>query len=841
MIKKNRRTKIWLISMIDVRHKNIRKSSLPRTGREMDAIGGTTGVAAPAFVGGGSSGPRYWDLINTDAEGNALPEGKEYINTTYSAHTDGSFVAKGDVVACASDSDIKDIPFPVAGYDMAGIVRIKPGSGLIVREGILEVDPSFAGGLDEEQLELYLTNNKYVTEEKLKTGGYITLTSPLAGYKLADKYAPVTTTDTILTAFGKLERNFSNYVDLTTDQLIKGKKTFEETIFSKKDIIASAIDTSVEDVSFPIASATRLGCVKIGANLSITTDGVLSALAGGGIAFTPGTALQLTSNDVLNVVFGTTGTTACAGNDSRLSNARPNPYALTFTGFSTGTYTGASSLTIAIPTNNSQLSNGAGYIKGINKSMILSALTGSGSSSKYLAGDGTFYTISYGEIAGTPTLNYLPLTGGTLTGNLAIRNSGPILYFYNSADTGLYWSIRYPGTSDLAFYRQGSKTAWLTPAGDFVTAGDIVASATSSSISDIMAVASSSTYGLVKYDNSTIRMNSSGQLYCTISGGGSGGGNVEWSGIQDYTINLMLNGSSSQTYTLLRSAAAAMGSASSGYRSISIKGTTDSFATSSHTHTWSSITSKPSWIGSSKPSYSWSEITGKPSVLSSISYSTSGSGNVVTNVTASGSTVYVTKGSISGGSSFNGGRITGNLEIYKSGANLTLNNGSYSWTFLHSGDTMYLQKNGSYLLYVKGGNWTINSDERIKNILAPVGGILDKLKGLSVFNYTFKNRKSSMMIGVSAQEVRRVFPEVVSVGGYEDMIKDYALGVDYATLGAVVAIGGLKELDQKYSCLESRMKSLDHWKTTKDRQIDFLMKENALLKARVSELEGRAA
>lgn len=837
------------MNMIDVRHKNIRKSSLPRTGREIDAITGTAGVTGPAFVGGGSSGPRYWDLINTDAEGNALPEGAEYINTTYSAHTDGSFVAKGDVIAFADGN--KDLELPEAYYGTFGTVRIEEGMGLVFYDGedgkrYLRVDSSFgSGGLDEEALKTYLTVNKYVNEAYLTEQKYAKLTTLLTGYQLAEKYAPITPADTILSAFGKLEKNFSNYVDLTTGQTIDGDKFFNKTVKCAGDLVAYA-DANY-DVDLPMANYNVSGAVLIaegdGLEFYNGTDGnryLRSLGGGGGISFTPGTALELTAESVLNVKLGTTATTACAGNDSRLSNARPNPYALTFTGYSTGTYTGASSLTIAIPTSTSQLNNGAGYITGINKSMILSALTGSGNSSKYLAGDGTFYTISYGEISGTPTLNYLPLTGGTLTGDLAIRNSGPILYFYNSANTGLYWSIRYPSTSDLAFYRQGTKTAWLTPGGNFATAGDIIAYADANYDVDLP-IASASAYGTVKYDNSTIRVNSSGQLYCTLSGGGGSGGNAEWNGVQDYTINLMLNGSSSQNYTLLRSPAVAMGSASSGYRSISIKGTTDSFATSSHAHAWSSITSKPSWIGSSKPSYSWSEITSRPTVISSISHSFVGSGSVVTNVTASGSIITVTKGSISGGSSFNGGRITGNLEIYKSGANMTLNNGSYSWTFLNSGDTMYLQKNGSYLLYVKGGNWTINSDERIKNILSPVGGILDKLKGLSVFNYTFKNRKSGIMIGVSAQEVRRAFPEVVSIGGYEETIKDYALGVDYATLGAVVAIGGLKELDQKYSRLEAGMKSLVHWKTTKDRQIDFLMKENARLKARVNELEGRAA
>lgn len=835
--------------MIDVRHKNIRKSSLPRTGREIDAITGAAGVTGPAFGGGGSSGPRYWDLINTDAEGNALPEGKEYINTTYSAHTDGSFVAKGDVVACAADPDIKDTPFPVAGYDMAGIVRIKQGSGLIVRDGVLEVDPSFAGGLDEEQLKLYLTNNKYVTEEHLKTTGYITLTSPLAGYKIADKYAPVTTTDTILTAFGKLERNFSNYVDLTTDQLIKGKKTFEETIFSKKDIIASAIDTSVEDISFPIASATRLGCVKVGANLSITTDGVLSALDGGGIAFTPGTALQLTSNDVLNVVFGTTGTTACAGNDSRLSNARPNPYALTFTGFSTGTYTGASSLTIAIPTNNSQLSNGRGYITGITKSMILDALSGSGDGSKYLAGDGTFYTISANEI--TFPSGYVTLSSSQTVSGL--KHFSPGLTSGNKSDVWIQISsgnsisgMHQSSIANLYLnYVSSSKNVRITGDCDIIAAGDIVASATSSSISDIMAVASSSTYGLVKYDNSTIRMNSSGQLYCTTTGGGS------VSVIDNLTSTSTTSALSANQGRILDSRLqnVKFGSNYTDYVVTQLGSTSYNLSKNGHSHAWSAITSKPSWIGSSKPSYSWSEISSKPSVISSITYSISGSGSVVTNVTASGNTVSVTKGNISG-SSFNGGTITSNITISRSDPGIALSGSSpfinmgSTWKMnLYSGDFrfMYGSESRAYFSYASSGNMWIKgslvqgSDMRRKKVIDYLGNVLPLVHSLSVFRFRYNNDETQRIrIGLSAQQVRLCFPEFV----YTESDGYYSL--DYPGMTSI-AIQGVKELYTKHQKLESDLKSFTHWKTTKDQQIDFLMKENACLKARVNELERRVA
>ena len=44
-----------------------------------------------------------------------------------------------------------------------------------------------------------------------------------------------------------------------------------------------AYATGKHDITFPIASKTALGCIKVGENLTITEDGTLNAQAGGGI------------------------------------------------------------------------------------------------------------------------------------------------------------------------------------------------------------------------------------------------------------------------------------------------------------------------------------------------------------------------------------------------------------------------------------------------------------------------------------------------------------------------------------------------------------------------------
>lgn len=50
---------------------------------------------------------------------------------------------------------------------------------------------------------------------------------------------------------------------------------------------------------------------------------------------------------------------------------------LTFTGYTSATYDGTAAVSVAIPNNTNQLTNGAGYISGITKAMVEAVLTGS--------------------------------------------------------------------------------------------------------------------------------------------------------------------------------------------------------------------------------------------------------------------------------------------------------------------------------------------------------------------------------------------------------------------------------------------------------------------------------
>lgn len=758
----------------------------PRNKRLTDSI-----VAAASTGGGyigGGGGTSYWQLVTTDADGNALAEEDQYLVPI------GAYpvVSLSDVVAYATANPVANTP--VTGYDTFGLVKIAKGCGLIVTDGVLSIDPSSAGGLNQEALASYLIQNKYVKEDDLATKGYLMLSSPLTGYVIADEYTAISPTDTLLTAIGKLERRFDGYVDLTTDQTIGGVKTFTETIYGGKDIVCYATDSVVANT--PVASTTTFGLVKIGENLTVV-DGVISAVAQqSGVQFEPGTALELTENSVLNVKLGTTLNTACAGNDSRLSDARKCPYSLRWSGYSSGSYDGSETKTISIPSNTNQLTNGAGYIKDGNGNFT--TLSGSGDSSKYLAGNGQFYTIAASEISfpnGYVTLSTAQTISAIKTFSSGIKTGnteGVYLQFSNgngivgyNAEKGVVSYIYLNYRSTLDYTR-------VTGSNDIETTGDIVAYAESSAVATTP-VASTSVFGLVKIGSG---ISVSGGVISVSGTSGSGGTTVSWGSGNSNYYGLNVGGTS---------------------KNVSLYGHTHSeYASSSHTH--------------------------------SLSRSTRGSGNVVTNVTVSGLTVTVTYGSVSSSGSSTASALSTKVQLSGETHFTSSTSSSYIGIGFSGGNTVFgyttssSSKRGnlylntdcgsSYKTYIYNMVESTSSDMRLKTKLRSVTGILDALRSMDVFEFYYNEDKlRSVNIGVSAQAVNAYFPLLVSVNA------DGYLSLNYNRLNTVFAIGGLKELYALHLRLANEVRSGAHWRLTKDEQIRQLQLECAELRARIDELE----
>lgn len=817
--------------------------------------------------GKGSSFTGYWTLVTTNAAGEALEEGKEYIRTDYTA------ISKGDVIAYGI-GDPDENSLPIASYSQVGLIGVTPGGGLIIdSDGYMKVDPSIlgnTGGIDEEQLKQYLTNNNYITSDYLTEQGYIKLSSPLTGYAILGAYTPITETDTIISAIGKLERNFDNYVDLTTDQTVNGTKTFSENVLSKKDIIAFASGQE-GNLGIPVATASQLGLVgvKSGGGVIVDADGYISidpSYAGGGSGISQITSSG-TGNAVTSLTYdGSTKTlTYVKGNTFALASQIPtslkNPYALSWSGYSTGTYDGSAAKTLSIPNNTNQLTNGAGFIKDGNGNFT--TLTGSGSNTKYLAGNGTFYTIAYSELSGTPDLSiYMPKAGGTFTGNVNM-NTGSTFPYYRvtnsvgwaqlAGTSGTYLGSALSGIiqSSLAFAimgRNSSPNMVVFDGGTVKASKDVIAFATSDA-DDLIAIATADMYGLVKIDGTTIKVNSSGQIYA--AGGGS-------------TV------SASASYTSGTSIGA-----------ITIDGTKTTFYVPNKVGT-STVggTAKPIYLSSGTPTACSSTVggTSKPVYMSSGTvtacsatvgsaslpvYMSSGSltactaSSLFSALSYSGSTLSITvagqtrTATISGGSgSWNGGTITDNLTISKSSPGISLSGsspymwfGSYWKVTVPSNDFCFYYNNElrAYFSYGSTGNMWIKgslvqgSDMRRKNLLGDLDDVLSGMMVLSVFRYAYKNDpEATVRIGMSAQQVVQYFPEFVFTepDGYYSM--------DYSSMSAL-AIRGIQELYRKHTALDNIVRSRQHWELTKDQQIKHLQDTVIRLQKEIENLKGGVA
>jgi len=113
----------------------------------------------------------------------------------------------------------------------------------------------------------------------------------------------------------------------------------------------------------------------------------------------------------------------------------------------------------------------------------------------------------------------------------------------------------------------------------------------------------------------------------------------------------------------------------------------------------------------------------------------------------------------------------------------------------------------AFVVYYNGnatlsGELTVNSDERLKDNIQPLGSTLNKLHQIEGKTYSLKkDEEHTPKIGVLAQEVQAVFPELVTEGG------DGILSVNYQGLVPVL-INAINEQDAKIAALEEMVRLL---------------------------------
>lgn len=710
-------------------------------------------------------------------------------------------------------------------------------------------------------------------------------------------------------------------VNASGEALEEGKEYIlsDYTAVSKKDVVAYGVGDE-KDLGIPVATASQLGLVgvKSGGGVIVDADGYISidpSYAGGGSGISQ-IATSGTGNAVTSLTYdGSTKTlTYVKGNTfallSQIPTSLKSPYSLSWSGYSTGSYDGSAAKTLSIPNNTNQLTNGAGFVKDGNGNFT--TLTGSGSSTKYLAGNGTFYTIAYSELSGTPDLSiYMPKAGGTFTGSVNMYTGSTYPYYRVTNSVGWAQLAGTSGTylgstlsgiiqSSLAFAimgRNSNPNMVVFDGGTVKASKDVIAFAASDT-DDLIAIATTDMYGLVKIDGTTIKVNSSGQIYA------AGGGNTV-SASASYTSGtsvgtITIDGTKTTFYTPNKVGTSTVG------------GTARPIYLSSGTPTACSSTVG----GTSKPVYmSSGTVTACSATVGSASlpvYMSSGSltactaSSLFSAMSYSGSTLSITvagqtrTATISGGSgSWNGGTVTNtiitpkllvnttsssytlavngtvnvqntaefrtNLIVYTTG-NLTATriqgNSINSWSPTSTGRprlwlNYYKQSGWSYQSEIFIGNGdgagtqvaTINADGDGKILVKNGTGTLSDIR----YKRDIRAFEKSVLSVIDYFEpfyYKTLDDNIEQIGFSAQAVQAVfpqfvsgtdPLSLDYERFAAVISIQGIKELYRKHTALDNIVRSRRHWELTKDQQIKHLQDTVIRLQKVIEDLKGGVA
>ena len=145
--------------------------------------------------------------------------------------------------------------------------------------------------------------------------------------------------------------------------------------------------------------------------------------------------------------------------------------------------------------------------------------------------------------------------------------------------------------------------------------------------------------------------------------------------------------------------------------------------------------------------------------------------------------------------------------ITTDGGDITLNNAITAGVVIKGANVGINEKNPEHTLHVEGnaavtGEFLVLSDRNKKKNISPYLSVLSKFISLVPVQYDLIDVSADhKSIGLIAQEVEEVFPEVVHTN------QNGTKMVNYRALG-VLSIQAIKEQDAKIAALESQMKEL---------------------------------
>ena len=132
----------------------------------------------------------------------------------------------------------------------------------------------------------------------------------------------------------------------------------------------------------------------------------------------------------------------------------------------------------------------------------------------------------------------------------------------------------------------------------------------------------------------------------------------------------------------------------------------------------------------------------------------------------------------------------------------------------------------THTAYYGGSGWVFSSDRRLKQEIADVEPVLDRLLDVQVRRFKWKGAPSPELtdIGVIAQELEPLFPGLISTT-YDEELEDDALSVQYTTFG-ILAVKGLQELkaekDAENASLRQEVEALRGEVATQEDRIAWL-------------------
>jgi hypothetical protein len=110
---------------------------------------------------------------------------------------------------------------------------------------------------------------------------------------------------------------------------------------------------------------------------------------------------------------------------------------------------------------------------------------------------------------------------------------------------------------------------------------------------------------------------------------------------------------------------------------------------------------------------------------------------------------------------------------------------------------------GVYLSTTAATSWTANSDINLKNITGKIENALDAISTLTPAKFTWKaDEKNTPQVGLIAQEVEKVLPEVV------DRNADGYLGVRYTEVVPLL-VAAIQEQQTIINDLKARVETLE--------------------------------